>query len=56
MQGAFEPVLFVVCGWGIVGAVLALVSAKEPRREYGKSRLPVEIAREIGQLATAREL
>jgi len=56
MQGTFEPVLFIVCGWGILGAVLALVSARKPWRAYGKCRLLVEVAREIGQLATVREL
>ena len=39
MQGAFEPVLFIVCGLGIAGAVVALVSASKTWREYGKNRL-----------------
>lgn len=42
MQGAFEPVLFIVCGLGIVGAVVALISASKTWREYGKSRLLME--------------
>ena len=42
MQGAFEPVLFIVCGLGILGAVLALVSAGKTGKEYGKSRLVMD--------------
>ncbi len=39
MQDAFEPVLFVVCGLGILGAIFALVTASRTWKEYGKSRL-----------------
>jgi hypothetical protein len=39
MQAAFEPVLFIVCGLGILGALLALLSANRTWKEYGKSRL-----------------
>ena len=39
MQAAFEPVLFIVCGLGILGALVALVSASTTWKEYGKSRL-----------------
>jgi hypothetical protein len=42
MQGAFEPVLFIVCGLGILGAVLALVSASKTWKEYGKSQMLME--------------
>ncbi len=42
MQGAFEPVLFVVCGLGILGALFALVTASNAWKEYGKSRLLME--------------
>jgi hypothetical protein len=42
MQGAFEPVLFIVCGLGILGAVLALLSAGKTWREFGKNRLLME--------------
>lgn len=42
MQGAFEPVLFIVCGLGILGAVLALISASRTWKEYGKNRLLME--------------
>ena len=48
MQGAFEPVLFIVCGLGIVGAVLALVSASKTWKEYGKSRLSLDRDQETG--------
>jgi hypothetical protein len=39
MQGAFEPVLFAVCGLGILGAIFALVTAGRTWREYGKRGL-----------------
>jgi hypothetical protein len=42
MQGAFEAVLFIVCGLGILGAMLALVSTSRTWKEYGKSRLLME--------------
>lgn len=42
MQGAFEPVLFIVCGLGILGAMLALVSTSKTWKEYGKSQLLME--------------
>jgi hypothetical protein len=42
VQGAFEPVLFIVCGLGIVGAVLALLCASRTWREFGHSRLLME--------------
>jgi hypothetical protein len=48
MQGAFEPVLFVVCGLGILGAVLALVSAGRTWKEYGKSRLLMDRDEGVG--------
>jgi hypothetical protein len=51
MQGAFEPVLFIVCGLGIVGAVLALLSAGKTWREYGKSRLVMERDQDAGPAA-----
>jgi hypothetical protein len=51
MQGAFEPVLFIVCGLGIVGAVLALLSAGKTWREYGKSRLLMERDQDAGPAA-----
>jgi hypothetical protein len=51
MQGAFEPVLFIVCGLGIVGAVLALLSASKTWKEYGKSRLLMERDQDAGPAA-----
>lgn len=39
MQGAFEPVLFIVCGLGVLGAALALLSTSKTWKDYGKSRL-----------------
>jgi hypothetical protein len=51
MQGAFEPVLFIVCGLGIVGAVVALVSAGKTWKEYGKSRLVMDHDQDAGPAA-----
>ncbi len=51
MQGAFEPVLFIVCGLGILGALLALVSASKTWKEYGKSQLLMERDRDAGPAA-----
>src|SRR5581483_730651 len=51
MQGAFEPVLFIVCGLGILGAVLALVSASKTWKEYGKSQLLMERDQDAGPAA-----
>jgi hypothetical protein len=48
MQGALEAVLFIVCGLGIVGAVLALLSASKTWREFGKSRLLMERDEDAG--------
>jgi hypothetical protein len=51
MQGAFEPVLFIVCGLGIAGAVLALISASKTWKEYGKSRLLMDRDQDAGPAA-----
>jgi hypothetical protein len=39
MQAAFGPVLFVVCGLSIAGALLAIVSSGKTWEDYGRSRL-----------------
>jgi hypothetical protein len=39
MQEAFGPVLFIVCGVGIVGAFVALASSGAVWKEYGSKRL-----------------
>lgn len=51
MQGAFEPVLFIVCGLGILGALLALVSTSKTWKEYGKSQLLMERDQSAGPTA-----
>jgi hypothetical protein len=37
MPEAFAPVLFCVCGLGILGALVALISSRKTWEEYGKS-------------------
>jgi hypothetical protein len=37
MPDAFGPVLFSVCGLGILGALVALISTRKTWEEYGKS-------------------
>jgi hypothetical protein len=37
MPDAFGPVLFVVCGLSILGAIVALISMRKTWEEYGKS-------------------
>ena len=37
MQDAFGPVLFLVCGLSIFGALLALITTSKTWEEYGKS-------------------
>ena len=39
MQSAFGTVLWVVCGVGVVGAVLALLAGRRTWDEYGKDHL-----------------
>ena len=39
VESAFEPVLFVVCGVGILAALLAILTTRKTWDEYGKSRL-----------------
>ncbi len=39
MQSAFGTVLWVVCGVGIAGALLALFSSRKTWDDYGKDRL-----------------
>ncbi len=39
VQSAFEPVLFVVCGLGLLAALLAILTSSKTWEEYGKSRL-----------------
>ena len=39
MQAAFGPVLFIVCGVGIVAAFLALASSGAVWKEFGRNRL-----------------
>lgn len=42
VPGSFEPVLFIVCGLGILAALFAMISARKTWDEYGKSRLLME--------------
>jgi hypothetical protein len=37
MPDAFAPVLFSVCGLGLLGAIVALISSRKAWEEYGKS-------------------
>ena len=37
MPDAFGPVLFAVCGLGILGALVALISSRKTWEDYGKS-------------------
>lgn len=39
---AFEPVLFIVCGLGILAAVLAIFTTSKTWDEFGKSRLSMD--------------
>lgn len=39
MRAAFGPVLFIVCGVGIVAALLALASSGAVWKEFGRNRL-----------------
>jgi hypothetical protein len=39
MRAAFGPVLFIVCGISIFGALLALVSSGAVWKEFGRNRL-----------------
>jgi hypothetical protein len=39
VQSAFEPVLFAVCGLGMLAALLAIITTSKTWEEYGKSRL-----------------
>jgi hypothetical protein len=39
VQSAFEPVLFAVCGLGLLAALLAILTTNKTWEEYGKSRL-----------------
>ncbi len=39
VQSAFEPVLFAVCGLGLVAALLAIITTNKTWEDYGKSRL-----------------
>jgi hypothetical protein len=39
MQAAFGTVLWIVCGAGIVFALLALITSRQTWDEYGKSRM-----------------
>ena len=39
MQAAFGPVLFIVCGLSILGALVALVSSGGVWKEFGHNRL-----------------
>jgi hypothetical protein len=39
MQSAFGTVLWVVCGVGVVGAVLALLASRKTWDDYGKDHL-----------------
>jgi hypothetical protein len=39
VQSAFEPVLFIVCGLGMVAALLAIITTSKTWEDYGKSRL-----------------
>jgi hypothetical protein len=42
VQSAFEPVLFIVCGLGMVAALLAIITTSKTWEDYGKSRLVME--------------
>jgi hypothetical protein len=58
MQNAFGPVLFSVCGLGILAALVALISTRKTWEEYGKSsRLVMDQDLPGGpQLGSASEL
>jgi hypothetical protein len=55
MQDAFEPVLFVVCGLGIVGGLLALVFAGKTWKDYGKGALLMDRDQDAGAAAALGE-
>jgi hypothetical protein len=42
MQSVFGPVLFAVCGLGIVLALFSLISSRKTWEEYGKNRLVMD--------------
>ena len=42
MQAVFGPVLFIVCGLGIIGAFVALASSGAVWKEFGRNRLMLD--------------
>ncbi len=54
MQGAFGPVLFIVCGIGIVAAVFFLASSGAVWKEFGSKRLLMD--NELPRLSSAAAL
>jgi hypothetical protein len=45
MQGAFATVVYIVCGVGVVGAVLGLLLTRRTWDEYGKDHLVLDSER-----------